>query len=115
MCSECYTGWLTHWGEGGANTSSSAPHVDAILSPAYNGSVSLYMGHGGTVLVVAHNFARNDTARLALLAGICLLQFDSINYVSTLKAPTLDTGLVRCAFSAEIYTRGCHWIPRMFA
>jgi len=46
MCSECYTGWLTHWGEGGANTSSSAPHVDAILK--LNGSISLYMGHGGT-------------------------------------------------------------------
>ena len=42
FCSECYTGWLTHWGEGGANTSSSAPHVDSILS--LNGSVSLYMG-----------------------------------------------------------------------
>lgn len=47
MCSECYTGWLTHWGEGGANTSSSAPHVDSILG-TFNGSVSLYMGHGGT-------------------------------------------------------------------
>jgi hypothetical protein len=23
--------------------------------------------------------------------------------------------LVRCAFSTESYTRGCHWIPRMFA
>jgi DNA polymerase sigma len=22
--------------------------------------------------------------------------------------------VARCAFSAEIYTRGCHWIPRMF-
>jgi GNAT superfamily N-acetyltransferase len=22
---------------------------------------------------------------------------------------------VRCAFPTEIYTRGCHWIPRMFA
>ena len=42
FCSECYTGWLTHWGEAGANTSSSAPHVDQIL--ALNGSVSLYMG-----------------------------------------------------------------------
>ena len=47
MCSECYTGWLTHWGEGGANTSSSAPHVDSILGQ-YDGSISLYMGHGGT-------------------------------------------------------------------
>jgi hypothetical protein len=22
---------------------------------------------------------------------------------------------VRCAFSADYHTRGCHWIPRMFA
>jgi hypothetical protein len=28
---------------------------------------------------------------------------------------TAGTAGVRCAFSAEIYTRGCHWIPRMFA
>lgn len=42
FCSECYTGWLTHWSEQGANTSSSAPHVESILS--LNGSVSLYMG-----------------------------------------------------------------------
>ena len=48
MCSECYTGWLTHWGEGGANTSSSAGHVAAILAHPLNGSISLYMGHGGT-------------------------------------------------------------------
>lgn len=47
MCSECYTGWLTHWGEHGANTSSSSNHVDAILGQ-FHGSVSLYMGHGGT-------------------------------------------------------------------
>ena len=47
MCSECYTGWLTHWGEAGANTSSSAPHVDSILGK-FGGSISLYMGHGGT-------------------------------------------------------------------
>jgi hypothetical protein len=47
MCSECYTGWLTHWGEAGANTSSSAPHVDQILGN-FSGSISLYMGHGGT-------------------------------------------------------------------
>ena len=46
FCSECYTGWLTHWGENGANTSSSAPHVQQILDA--NGSVSLYMAHGGT-------------------------------------------------------------------
>ena len=48
FCSECYTGWLTHWGEAGANTSSSASHVASILAHPLNGSVSLYMGHGGT-------------------------------------------------------------------
>ena len=42
MCSECYTGWLTHWGEGGANTSSSAPHVESILGE-FGGSISLYV------------------------------------------------------------------------
>lgn len=48
LCSECYTGWLTHWSEGGANTSSSAPHVTSIL--AVNGSVSLYMVCGFAIL-----------------------------------------------------------------
>jgi membrane-anchored protein YejM (alkaline phosphatase superfamily) len=28
---------------------------------------------------------------------------------------TADHGDVRCAFSAEIYTRGCHWFPRLLA
>jgi hypothetical protein len=23
--------------------------------------------------------------------------------------------LVRCAFSTEVYTRGCHWFPRLLA
>jgi len=50
MCSEFYTGWLTHWGDPhAANTSTAlvASNLDAVLSTA-NGSVSLYMGHGGT-------------------------------------------------------------------
>ena len=38
FCSECYTGWLTHWGETGANTSSSASHVASILAAPLNGS-----------------------------------------------------------------------------
>ena len=48
MCSEFYTGWLTHWGEAMANTSAAgvASSLEAILST--NGSVSLYMAHGGT-------------------------------------------------------------------
>jgi len=47
-CSEYYTGWLTHWGEEMANTSSAsvAETLTTILS--LNGSVSLYMGHGGS-------------------------------------------------------------------
>ena len=51
LCSELYPGWLTHWGEKMANTSTSAAakHLDAVLSAAGgSGSVSLYMAHGGT-------------------------------------------------------------------
>eukprot|EP00466_Bigelowiella_natans_P016535 jgi/Bigna1/132910/aug1.19_g7618 len=46
--SEFYTGWLTHWNETKQNTSSIAvaKHLEAALST--NGSVSLYMVHGGT-------------------------------------------------------------------
>mmetsp|Transcript_19762 Transcript_19762/g.38148 ORF Transcript_19762/g.38148 Transcript_19762/m.38148 type:complete len:669 (-) Transcript_19762:190-2196(-) len=48
MVSEYYTGWLTHWGEKMANTSSKmvASELHEIL--ATNGSVTLYMAHGGT-------------------------------------------------------------------
>ena len=48
MCTEYYTGWLTHWGEQMANTSTSevATWLRNIL--AVNGSVSMYMGHGGS-------------------------------------------------------------------
>ena len=47
--SEYYTGWLTHWGESMANTSSAevAQWLDKLLSMNM-ASVSLYMGHGGT-------------------------------------------------------------------
>ena len=47
----CSTGWLTHWGQGMANTSA------AQMTDAFNkilrygngtGSVNLYMVHGGT-------------------------------------------------------------------
>jgi beta-galactosidase len=43
MCTEFYTGWLTHWGESMANTSSAevATWLDKLLS--IGGSVSLYM------------------------------------------------------------------------
>lgn len=46
--SEYYTGWLTHWGETMANTSTigTVGGVAAIL--AYNGSFNLYMAYGGT-------------------------------------------------------------------
>lgn len=48
MCSEYYTGWIASWGANMANTSSAAvaQTLDKILSQ--NGSVSLYMGFGGT-------------------------------------------------------------------
>jgi len=48
MCTEYYTGWLTHWGETMANTSSAdvATWLGKILE--VHGSVSLYMGHGGS-------------------------------------------------------------------
>lgn len=46
--SEFYSGWLTHWGENMANTSSSsfAFYLDQLL--AMQASVSMYMAHGGT-------------------------------------------------------------------
>ncbi|KAI5665452.1 hypothetical protein M9H77_15305 [Catharanthus roseus] len=48
LSAEFYTGWLTHWGEKIANTDATftADSLDKILS--INGSVVLYMAHGGT-------------------------------------------------------------------
>eukprot|EP01064_Diplonema_japonicum_P015192 TRINITY_DN22959_c0_g1_i1.p1 TRINITY_DN22959_c0_g1~~TRINITY_DN22959_c0_g1_i1.p1 ORF type:complete len:779 (+),score=175.20 TRINITY_DN22959_c0_g1_i1:42-2339(+) len=48
MDTEYYTGWLTHWGENMANTSSAnvAKYLDVALSKGY--SFSLYMGFGGS-------------------------------------------------------------------
>lgn len=48
MCSEFYTGWISHWRAPQANTSSAevAQWLDRLL--ALNGSVSLYMAHGGS-------------------------------------------------------------------
>jgi len=49
--SEFYTGWLSHWREGMANTSSTllAQDTDVILRYANNtGSFNFYMAHGGT-------------------------------------------------------------------
>ena len=48
MDSEFYTGWLTHWGENQANTSS-APIVKWLADMLSSGaSVNLYMAYGGT-------------------------------------------------------------------
>ena len=48
MDSEYYTGWLTHWGENQANTSS-APIVKWLADMLSSGaSVNLYMAYGGT-------------------------------------------------------------------
>src|SRR5437868_2738834 len=68
LCTEFYTGWLTHWGEAMANTrciliscvvhfrvrafpfstQQLASSLDQLLAPPFNGSVNLYMGIGGT-------------------------------------------------------------------
>ncbi|XP_057771590.1 beta-galactosidase 17 [Salvia miltiorrhiza] len=48
ISTEFYTGWLTHWGETIASTDAvfTATYLEKILSK--NGSVVLYMVHGGT-------------------------------------------------------------------
>jgi beta-galactosidase len=51
FCSEFYTGWLTHWGEAMANTSSEVLFKDTqVLLEWANSTASLsfYMIHGGT-------------------------------------------------------------------
>ncbi len=51
MCSEFYTGWLTHWGEVMANTSAetAAEALQKLLAfGGHTASVNLYMAHGGT-------------------------------------------------------------------
>lgn len=49
MCTEFYSGWLTHWTEAIANTSTEAfvKSLDQVLSD-HNASISVYMAHGGT-------------------------------------------------------------------
>jgi hypothetical protein len=50
-CLQFYTGWLTHWGEQMANTSSeqAAGALRSLLAFAgRTASVNLYMAHGGT-------------------------------------------------------------------
>jgi len=50
MCSEFYSGWLTHWGTHIANKSSSglASALDNLVGSKYNASLSMYMAYGGT-------------------------------------------------------------------
>ncbi|PSC67692.1 Beta-galactosidase 17 [Micractinium conductrix] len=51
FCSEFYSGWLTHWGEPMANTSTDAllRATQTLLEYANStGSLSFYMAHGGT-------------------------------------------------------------------
>ena len=43
----CSTGWITHWGEGMANTSA-AELVAALTAILRYGSVNFYMAHGGS-------------------------------------------------------------------
>ena len=46
--SEYYTGWLTHWGEGMANTSTTGTVGGIATLLASNSSYNLYMAYGGT-------------------------------------------------------------------
>jgi len=46
MNTESYSGWLTHWGEGAANSSAGDFGVAAALAKGH--SFSIYMAHGGT-------------------------------------------------------------------
>jgi hypothetical protein len=39
------------------------------------------------------------------------LTFVAVNSYQTLKVAV--QALVRCGVSTEIYTRGCHWLPRL--
>ena len=52
MCTEFYTGWLTHWGENYSATATQdvVTSLEQVLEAGENGygSVSLYMAHGGT-------------------------------------------------------------------
>jgi beta-galactosidase len=51
LCSEYYTGWMTHWGERMARTPTDrmVNTLRQILAYGNNrGSVVLYMAHGGT-------------------------------------------------------------------
>jgi hypothetical protein len=48
------------------------------------------------------------------VSEITMARLNNSNVLSHFSHSGCDD-MARCAFSAEIYTRGCHWIPRMFA
>ena len=76
MDSEFYTGWLSHWGEGMANTSSvlTATDADILLKWANGtGSLNLYMAHGGT------NFGFWQGANV-IIGGIYMPHITSYDY-----------------------------------
>jgi hypothetical protein len=50
--------------------------------------------------------------RAVLLSSTMLATYSEIKDGLQTKFPKV---FVRCAFSAEIYTRRCHWFPHMFA
>lgn len=61
MCSEFYSGWLTHWGEAMANTSAVylAQDTEKLLLWTNNSvNINFYMAHGGT------NFGFNAGANI---------------------------------------------------
>jgi beta-galactosidase len=74
FCSEYYSGWLTHWGETMANTSSAqlAAGMDQIYG--LNGSVNLYMGHGGTNFML---FAGSNGGGQSIQPHITSYDYDS--------------------------------------
>ncbi len=48
MCTEFWVGWFDAWGDEKHNTGDTAEHVKALDEILTEGSVSIYMAHGGT-------------------------------------------------------------------
>jgi ankyrin repeat protein len=71
---------------------------------------------GTTALIVATEHGSMPIVRLLLLKGAAVNQSKNDGRTALFMGSYRDQiDLVRCAFSAEIYTRGCHWIPRLLA
>jgi hypothetical protein len=77
--------------------------------------------HGGEAVIkggrATQAHLRRSTAHGNVLGGVRASRASGVEGEVEPKGPTTRSvlnGTVR-VFSAEIYTRGCHWIPRMFA